>query len=176
VARLHPVKGHIYLLEAAALAARKIPGLRVMIVGTGPDRPGLEEAASRLGINRNIIFTGFRKDIPEVISSLNCLVLPSLSEGLSLTVMEGMAMKKPVIATAVGGTPEIITPGQDGLLVPPADVPALAEAIVRVVSDPEPARKMAEEARRTIEERFTAGLMAEKTAGLYRNLLCLKGH
>ncbi|MCL4441909.1 MAG: glycosyltransferase, partial [Firmicutes bacterium] len=98
VARLHPVKGHIYLLEALARSVKKFPGLMLLIVGTGPDRAMLEETAGSLGVDKNVIFTGFRKDIPEILAALDFLVLPSLSEGLSLTVIEGMAMKKPVLA------------------------------------------------------------------------------
>ncbi|MHB9094202.1 MAG: glycosyltransferase [Eubacteriales bacterium] len=170
VARLHPVKGHIYLLEAMARSVKKFPGLMLLIVGTGPDRATLEETAGSLGVDKNVIFTGFRKDIPEVLAALDFLVLPSLSEGLSLTVIEGMAMKKPVLATGVGGTPEIITPGLDGCLVPPADVAALAAGIEGLAQDRQKVAEMGAAARKTVETRFTAELMANKTARLYKDL------
>jgi len=170
IARLHPVKGHTYLLEATAEVVRKFPALVLMVIGTGPDRAKLEETAGKLGIAENVIFTGFRQDIPEIIAALDFLVLPSLSEGLSLTVMEGMAMKKPVLATRVGGTPEIITSGVDGLLVPPADALALAAGIERLLRDPRKASEIGTAARKTVETRFTAELMAQKTGQLYREI------
>lgn len=171
VARLHPVKGHCFLLEALARVKDKISQLTLVIVGNGPERASLESLVTRLGIANNVIFTGFRKDIPEVIAALDILVLPSLSEGLSLTIMEGMAMKKPVIATNVGGTPEIITSGSDGLLVPSADVEALARAIEELAHNPQVASRLGVEARKTIETGFTAGLMAERTSRLYKDIV-----
>lgn len=170
VARLHPVKGHSYLLEATAQAVKKIPGLTLLIVGDGPLRAGLETMTRSLGIEDKVIFTGFRSDIPEIIAALDFLVLPSLSEGLSLTVMEGMAMKKPVLATAVGGTPEIITSGVDGFLVPPGDVPALVQGIQDLAGNRDLADKLGAAARKTIEDRFTAGRMAGRTSELYKEI------
>ena len=171
VARLHPVKGHPCLFQAMAEVVRKLPNLLLMVVGAGPDKTKLQELADRLGIGKNVIFTGFRKDIPEIISALDFLVLPSVCEGLGLSIMEGMAMKKPVLATRVGGIPEIITSGIDGLLVPPADVPALAAGIQQLAADREAAAKLGEAARKTIETRFTAETMARETARLYREII-----
>lgn len=171
VARLHPVKGHTYLLDALAQAVKTTPNLLLLIVGTGPDRAMLKEKCRELALDRYVIFTGFRKDIPEILAALDFLVLPSLSEGLSLTIMEGMAMRKPVLTTAVGGTPEIITHRVDGYLVPPADASALAEGIRQMSGNLQEVLNMGLAARKTIEARFTASLMAEKTTGLYRDLL-----
>lgn len=170
IARLHPVKGHTYLLQAMAAAVEKLPRLKLLVVGTGADRPGLEAQARELGLQEKVVFTGFRSDIPRIIAASDFLVLPSLSEGLSLTVIEGMAMKKPVLATDAGGNPEIITPGVDGLLVPPANPNALAAGIEQLAGDRELASAMGEEARKTVEKRFTARMMAEKTAGIYRTV------
>ncbi|HWI55198.1 MAG TPA: glycosyltransferase [Desulfobacteria bacterium] len=171
VARLHPVKGHCFLLEALAKVITRIPEIILVIVGTGPERSGLESMVSGLGISKNVIFAGFRRDIPQVIAAVDFMVLPSLSEGLSLTIMEGMAMKKPVISTCVGGTPEIITTGLDGMLVPPADIPALARCIEELALNPEESSKLGIQARKTIENRFTAALMAAKTAKLYKDMV-----
>lgn len=171
VARLHPVKGHSLLLEAVADVARDYPHLILLIVGTGPDLIKLENMAKGLGIEKNVIFTGFRQDIPQIIASLDILVLPSFSEGLSLTVMEGMAMKKPVLATRVGGTPELITSGLNGLLVPPADSKALAEGIRYLIGNPNKAVEMGVAGRQTIESSFTADIMAAKTAEVYTELI-----
>lgn len=171
IARLHHVKGHACLLEALAQAVKKRPELLLLIVGTGPDRAMLAEKCRELQLENNVVFTGFRRDVPEILAALDFLVLPSLSEGLSLTIMEGMAMKKPVLATAVGGTPEIITHRVDGWLVPPADPQALAGGILELAGEPEKIRQMGQAARKTIEERFTADQMAAKTAAVYRKLL-----
>jgi glycosyltransferase involved in cell wall biosynthesis len=170
VARLHHVKGHLFLLQALARTVKDFPSLVLLIVGTGPDKPELETMTQKLGLEGNVIFTGFRKDIPDVISVLDFLVLPSLSEGLSLTIMEGMAMQKPVLATAVGGTPEIITSGIDGLLVASADTNALAEGMCHLLRDQKKVREMGLAARKIVEARFSAELMAEKTAAVYRDL------
>jgi len=171
VARLHPVKGHAYLLEAVAKVVRDFPGLKLMVVGTGPDLAKLEKLTISLGLGRNVIFTGFRKDIPEIIAALDVLVVPSLSEGLGLTVMEGMAMKKPVLAFQVGGIPELITSGFDGLLVPPRDVDALAAALKDLIRDKRLAAKLGEAARTTIVDKFSAKVMAAKTASVYMDLI-----
>ncbi len=171
IARFHPVKGHAYLLQALARVVRELPRLVLLVVGAGPGRAKLEEMAARLEVDRNVIFTGFRRDIPEIIAALDFLVLPSLSEGLSLTVMEGMAMQRPVLATEVGGTPEIITPGVDGLLVPPADIPALAAGVARLARDRRMAAEIGLAARRTVEQRFTAERMAAETGRLYEAVI-----
>lgn len=171
IARLHPVKGHKYLLKSVAELVKINQKVVLLLAGTGPCRKELEDIALNLGIKNNIIFAGFRKDIPEIISASDFLVLPSLSEGLSLTIVEGMAMKKAVIATAVGGTPEIITSGHDGLLVSPADESSLKEAIQRLIDNPDFADNLGIEARKTVESRFTAKIMADKTANLYIDIL-----
>ncbi len=171
VARLHPVKGHVFLLQAVKQALAAVPGLKLLIVGSGPDRQELEHYAGALGIADAVIFTGFRQDIPEVMHMLDLVVLSSLSEGLSITIIEAMAIGKPVLATRVGGTPEIITDGQDGLLVPPADAGALADKIIYILSHPDMAKKMGQAARLTVQEKFTAAGMARKTEALYAEML-----
>lgn len=171
IARLHPVKGHTYLFEAMSKAVKHFPKLKLLVVGTGPDRAKLEKTVKYLGIGGSVIFTGFRKDIPNILAAMDILVLSSLSEGLSLTVIEGMAMKKPVLATEVGGTPEIITSGVDGYLVPPADAAALERGIAWLAADRSRALEVGAAARKTVEAGFTARLMAEKTGQLYRDIL-----
>lgn len=170
VARLHPVKGHLYLFEAMARLTKNSPKIKLLVVGTGPERPHFEEMVAQLNIKSKVIFAGFQKNIPEIIAALDLLVLPSLSEGLGLAVMEGMAMGKAVLATKVGGIPEIITSGVDGLLVPPADFQALAEGIQQLLQSDQMMAQFGDAARRTIETRFSAGLMAEKTAKVYKDL------
>lgn len=171
VARLHPVKGHSCLIEALAAVVGQLPGLMLLIVGTGPDRDKLEKLVRNLNLDKNVIFTGFRKDIPQVLAALDFLVAPSVSEGLGLTVMEGMAMQKPVVAFGVGGIPEIITSGADGLLVPPQDAAALAAAIAELAGDRERVRLLGEAARKTVEQRFSAENMARATGLVYQELI-----
>lgn len=171
IARFHPVKGHAYLLEAMARIVKENPQVVLFLAGSGSLKNELENLAGVLGIAKNVIFAGFRKDIPEIAAASDFMILPSLSEGLSLTIVEGMAMKKTVISTQVGGTPEIITSGSDGILVPPADVDALREAIEQLLTHPEQRVKLGERARETVEKSFTAQMMADKTAALYQELL-----
>ncbi len=171
IARLHPVKGHKYLLEAFAEAGKKYSDLFLLIVGAGYERDRLEDRANKLGISERVIFTGFRRDITHVIAALDFLVLPSLSEGLGIVIMEAMSMKKPVIASRVGGIPEVITPGVDGLLVPPADVPALVSAIELLAGDRRMVSVLGEAARETAQTRFSAEIMGKKTAMIYKDIL-----
>ncbi|MBU7008216.1 glycosyltransferase [Phosphitispora fastidiosa] len=170
IARLHPVKGHDSLLEAMARVAPDFPDLALLVVGSGLERQRLEQAAEGLGIKDKVIFTGFRSDVPEVIAALDFLVLSSQSEGLGLIVMEAMAMQKPVLATRVGGIPEVVTSGQDGLLVPPGDSEALAQGIKTLVGNRELASQLAAAARLTIEAKFTAEKMGADTAALYQKM------
>ncbi len=170
IARLHPVKGHDSLLEAMARVAPDFPDLVLLVVGSGLERQRLEQAAEGLGIKDKVIFTGFRSDVPEVIAALNFLVLSSHSEGLGLIVMEAMAMQKPVLATRVGGIPEVVTSGRDGLLVPSGDPEALAQGIRTLAGDRELASQLAAAARQTIEAKFSAEKMGAETAALYQEM------
>lgn len=172
VARLHPVKGHRFLFQAVQRALAEVAGLKLLVVGSGPDRQELEGYARELGIEGSVIFTGFRKDIPEIMQDLDLVVLSSLSEGLSLTIIEAMAVGKPVLATAVGGTPEIISDGRDGFLAPPADAAALANKIVCLAQRRDTADKVGQAARATVREKFSAAGMARKTEQLYSKILC----
>ena len=131
----------------------------------------LERQARRLGIADRVRFTGFRLDVPALLAASTVSVLPSLSEGLSNTVLESMAAGIPVVTTSVGGTPEAVTDGETGLLVVPRDPPALARAIGRVLDDPDLARRLGENARDRIERQFSLERMARTTEDLYRALV-----
>jgi len=178
-ARLSGVKGLEYFLEAVALLAPRFPEARFLIVGDSaaedpegrPYRVGLEAQAARLGLTERVVFAGFRADIPELLSLVAVSVLPSLSEGLSNTILESMAAGVPVVATAVGGNPEMVQEGVTGLLVPPRDSSALAAAIERILRDPALARRLGSAGRQSVTERFSLESMAQKTATLYRSLL-----
>src|SRR5205823_9264493 len=128
-----PEKGHPTLLEAWPLVLQAVPDAYLLVVGEGAQRPALEEQARELRIAHRVVFTGRRDDVPAVTAALDVAVLPSYREAQGLTVLEAMALRRPVVASAVGGIPEMIEDGLTGLLVPPRDPDALATAIVRLL-------------------------------------------
>jgi glycosyltransferase involved in cell wall biosynthesis len=162
VARLAPQKDHATLLEAA----RHLPeGVRVVIVGDGELREELERRADGLPVE----LTGARDDVPELLASFDVFAFPSLFEGLCLAVIEAQAAGVPVVATPVGGIRETVLDGETGLLVPPRDPAALAAAIRRLLDDRDLARRLADEARRRVRERYSEQRMVELTLGLYES-------
>jgi glycosyltransferase involved in cell wall biosynthesis len=183
VSRLNRTKGLEHFLDAAALVSRDHPDLHVLIVGEGmttrdgkvaPDdayQSSLVERAKRLGLGQRIVFTGYRDDVPALLSQVSMSVLPSLTEGLSNVVLESMAAGVPVVATSVGGTPEVIEEGRTGLLVPPADPAALARAMTHLLNEPGLAAHMGRSGRRVIEEKFSMQQMVRNTEQLYSDLL-----
>jgi glycosyltransferase involved in cell wall biosynthesis len=183
LSRLDQLKGHEYFLEAAAEVARRVPDARFLVIGDRMTvragevvsehtyRAGLEEYARRLGLENRVAFTGFRLDVPELLSEIAVSVLPTLSEGLSNTILESMAAGVPVVATAVGGNPEAVEHGVTGLLVPPRDARELAGAIASLLENPDLARTLGEAARRRVAERFSLDLMVRQTERLYQMLL-----
>jgi len=159
VARLAPQKDHATLIEAARL----VPGARFAIVGDGELRADLERRAQGLPV----LFTGARDDVPDLLASFDVFAFPSLYEGLCVAVIEAQAAGVPVVATPVGGIRETVVDGETGLLVPPRDPRALAAAIRRLLDDRELARRLAGEARRRVNERFSEQRMVEETLRLY---------
>lgn len=183
VSRLSRAKGLEDLLEAISLLAVRHPNLRLVIVGESlttrqgkvvPDDEyltGLRERARQLGLGGRVIFTGYRSDIPSLLSQVTIAVQPSLSEGLSNTVLESMAAGAPLVATDVGGTSEVVTDGRTGLLVPPQDPPSLARAIGRLLDAPEIASQLGRAGRQFIEANLSMPRMVEATERLYVDLL-----
>ncbi len=135
VARLEPEKGHPTLLEAWPMVLRAVPDAYLLIVGEGSRRDALEAQARELQIAHRVVFTGRRDDVPAVTAALDVAVLPSYREAQGLSVLEAMALSRPVVASNVGGIPEMIDDGVSGLLVPPHDAEALADAIIRLLQD-----------------------------------------
>jgi len=170
VARLHPVKGHRFFLEAAREVLQQRPDVRFLVIGDGPLRPSLEELAAQLGIAGQVIFTGFVEDIPALMSELDLLVISSLWEGFGLTAVEAMALGVPVVSSEAGGLPEVVRHGETGLLVPPANVTALARGIIWMLDHPEAVAEMTKRASVAVLENFTAAVMARRTEELYRRL------
>ena len=171
VGRLFPIKNHHLFLEAAAVVAGKDPSARFVIVGDGTLRPALESYAEEMGIADRVIFTGWRRDLPNIYADLDVLAVTSNNEGTPVSAIEAMAAGCPVVATHVGGLPDLIQEGKTGYLVPPGDAPALATAWLRVLQQPEMARRMGETARRTARERFSAQRLVTDMEQLYLELL-----
>jgi glycosyltransferase involved in cell wall biosynthesis len=172
VSSLTPHKGHEHLIQAASLVLDKHPSTRFLIVGDGLLRKRLEDQAKDLNIHSTVIFTGERKDIPEILSLMDVFVLPSFSrEGLGLAIIEAMAAKKPVVATEIGGIPEAVNKGKTGFLVPPGDPAALATAIVELLQNPKKAKEMGEKGRARVMERFTKTKMLSEIQEVYQSLV-----
>jgi glycosyltransferase involved in cell wall biosynthesis len=171
VARLVAVKGHKYLLDAFKSVLRIFPEARLLIVGDGLLKKDLEKHSERIGIADRVIFTGLRYDIPRLLSVLDVATLPSLNEGLGIALLEAMLMKNPVVASNIGGMPEIVDDGVVGYLVPPRDSRALADKILKVIKDPEKARAMGEEGYKKIISNFSIENKIEELERLYVSLL-----
>lgn len=168
VGRLETQKGHVHLLEAWALVRRHVPTARLLVVGEGSLRGELQRRAGDLGVGESVVFAGFRADVAPILEAVDVLALPSLYEGMPLTAIEASAMARPVVATAVDGTPEVIRDGVTGRLVAPGDVQALADSIIALLHDPEAARRLGAAARAWVLDRFDLDTQVEATARVYR--------
>jgi len=169
LARLSPQKGIDTLVTAAGL----VPEAKFLVVGDGPERTALEAQAESLGISSRVSFLGHRRDVPALLASADVFALPSLFEGLPLSVLEAMAAAKPVVASRIGGTDEAVVDGVTGILVPPSDPAALAQAIRTVLADPQLAARMGGAGRARVHEAFTAQAMARGVEAVYDELLAL---
>lgn len=162
-ARLDEQKGHAVLLRAAV----EVPGARFVLAGEGPLRADLEAQARELGVADRVRFLGRREDVPELLAACDVFALPSLYEGSSLAVLEAMAARRPVLSSAIGGTDELIADGEDGLLVPPDDVTALAAALRRLLGDGQLRAALARRARERAEAEFSREAMSRRVEGIY---------
>ena len=179
VSRLTRLKGLEHFLEAAAMLKPTYPDARMLIVGeTAPGQGDylteLTRLAGRLGVADRVVFTGLRSDVPALLGSAAVAVMPSLNEALSNVLLESMASGAPVVATRVGGTPEALTDGVNGLLVEPGDSTALARAIARLLDDRGLAARLGRAAHDRIADRFSVERMVRSTEQLYTNLLARK--
>ena len=145
--------------------------MKVLVVGDGNIRPDLMAQTRDLGISQNVAFLGHRDDMDELLKALDIFVLPSLSEGIPLALLEAMAASRAAVSSRVGGIPEIVEDGIEGFLVEPMDVTSLAERCRRLVESPDVARKMGEQARKRVEREFSATAMADRVALVYKELL-----
>jgi len=171
VSALYPRKGLRYLIEAALHIFPRYPNTRFLIIGDGPLRNTLEEQIASLGLQDKILLMGHRRDVVQLLSILDVFVLSSLSEGVPIAILEAMASGKPVVATYVGGVPEIVQEGITGLLVPPKDAEALANAIAVFIQRPELGTMMGGAGQKRVIEKFSAATMAMEYEKVYRKLL-----
>jgi glycosyltransferase involved in cell wall biosynthesis len=171
VGSLYTVKGHRYLLDAMPEIVRAWPQAMLLVIGRGELEPVLKEQVKRLGIHGNVKFLGMRQDIPRLLSVVDIIILPSLSEGLSLALLEAMAFGKPVVATRVGGNPELIDHGRTGVLVQPGDARDLAANLVRLLSDRGMMQEFGRQGAERVRKCFSLDYMADRYRDLYERLL-----
>ena len=167
MARLFPVKNHAAFLRAAALINKVMPDTRFALVGDGPLRSYLEEFSLGLGLNSKVVFFGQQRDVGTYLSAFDIAVLTSESEGCSNSLLEAMALGKPVVATDVGGNREVVHHGETGLLVPARSAEALAEAVISLLRDSEAATAMGRKARERVATQFSIERMVNEYQSLY---------
>ncbi|MCX5829587.1 MAG: glycosyltransferase family 4 protein [Deltaproteobacteria bacterium] len=163
--RLTSIKGQRYLLEAEALISPRKPDIFFVFLGDGELAPELSQMVSSLGI-KNVMFLGWRQDVPGVMSTFDIFVLPSLNEGMGKVLVEAMALGKPIVASDVGGIPDLVTHNQNGLLVPPADVEGLAHSINVLLHDPIKRKEMGDRGK-VVAADYSAEAMVQKIDRLY---------
>lgn len=171
VSKLWPGKGHDVLLEALPAVRAAVPGAVLLVVGEGELRPALERRARELGVADAVVFAGFLHDVRPACAAMDLSVLPSLFEGMGRVLLEAMAMGLPVVASDVGGIPDVVVHGGTGLLVPPGDRLALTNAICDILMDKDRAARMGAAGRSRVDHRFGARAMAESIERVYRDLL-----
>jgi glycosyltransferase involved in cell wall biosynthesis len=172
VGRLCDVKGQRELIQALA----HVPEATAVLVGADLEQGGayqrqLEQTAEAVGVRDRVVFAGRRNDVGDVLAELDVFALPSWTEGLPLVVLEAMARRRPVVATKVGGTPEVVVDGETGLLVPPRDPEALAAALRRLLEDAELRRRLGDAGYARVRDRFSAEAMTRRVLELYDEVL-----
>ena len=171
VGRIVPAKGLEYLLNALPYLKEEFKSIKLLIVGEGSLVEKLKERAKKNNIFDNILFIGRRRDIPEILASINIFVMPSIAEGLPNALLEAMAMGKPIVTTEVGGIPEIVKNGFNGLLVPPRDTLSLSKAIKELISNDQLAAKLGQAASNLVHNNLSIKAIAQKWQSLYLSIL-----
>jgi glycosyltransferase involved in cell wall biosynthesis len=171
VARLDLQKGFECLLRAARELCGAFPALKVVIVGEGPDRIAIESMIQRFELQSNVILAGQHSDMPSIYAAMDIFVLPSLNEGLPMTILEAMAASKPVIATRVGAIPKVIQDGETGLLVDPADSDGLRNALARLLADSDLCCRIGSAGHDWVSRNYTSEAMALKYRQMYADVL-----
>lgn len=171
VARLDPIKDHPTAVKAMKLLGNRQPGAKLFFVGGGPERATIEAAIAREGVGDRVTLLGERHDVPRLLAAADAFVLSSVSEGIPLTVLEAMAARTPVVATRVGGLPEVIVEGESGFLVSASDPAAMAQAFERLIVDPSLRARVAEEGRQRVERLFDEDAMMRRYDEIHREML-----
>ena len=174
VAALEDHKGHRFLLEAARILKDRAPKIKFVIVGKGSLEMDLDQQARDLGVTDLVFFLGFREDVPRILASLDLFVLSSHLEGLGTSILDAMASRLPIVATQVGGIPEVVLNEETGLLVAPKNPEALARAILRIHQDPVLARRLGDKGYEIVHEKFSAEAMARRIINIYERIAARK--
>jgi glycosyltransferase involved in cell wall biosynthesis len=174
VARLTGLKGHDLLINVFARIVSKMPGAVLLIVGDGGGRPALRSQIQKLGLERQVLLMGARNDVPAILAAMDVFCLPSESEGMPMTVLEAMAAGLPVVASNVGGIPEIVQEGRTGLMVPPGASEELEAALLCLANAPTLAREMGREGRERLVRKFSLKQAIDSYEGLYKQVVCSK--
>lgn len=171
VAIFRTKKGHHILLEAVPHILKEIPDTIFVLAGNGPTLDKIKSMVKEMDLEKHMLFPGLRPDVPDILKSIDIFVLPTLQEALGTSILEAMAMEKPVISSRVDGVPEIVKDGITGLLVQPDNPDTLAKAIITLLRDKNRARKMGVEGRKFAEQYFTVDNMVRGMHDLYMSLL-----
>lgn len=174
VGRLSPEKGHSVLIQAAAIIRNRFPSCRFLIVGDGPLKDRLQNLAYDLGLEKEIEFIGYRPDVQPYLKSMDVFALPSYTEAMPLSLLEAMALGLPIVASKVGGIPEVIKDGYNGFLVEPGNEKDLADKIIRFLESPHVRKAMGQAGRETVESRFNVEIMTRKITELYWGVLAAR--
>jgi glycosyltransferase involved in cell wall biosynthesis len=164
------LKGHQYLLEATGEILRAVPEAKLLLAGEGPQEKNIRNQIEELGIGRAIFLAGFRDDIPKILNTIDVFVFPSLQEALGTAILEALAMRKAVVASRVGGIPEIVEEGKTGFLVDPGKPAAIAEKVILLLKNPGLRRELGDRGRRFVEAQYDNRLMIRRLEALYREL------
>jgi glycosyltransferase involved in cell wall biosynthesis len=175
VSKLWEGKGHITLIEAFRALKQRINNAKLVIVGEGDLYEELLRVVDQNGLSDSVLFTGFQADVSEILSTFDVAVLPSFFEGMGRVLLEAMAMEKPVVASNVGGIPDLVEHQSNGLLVKPGNAAELTDALERILSDRVLSSKMGKEGRKRIQEQFSSNTMVQSIDRVYRQLLTGKG-
>ena len=171
VARLEVEKGHKYVIEAMSLIKKEKYDVKLIIVGDGSKRVELQELANRLKIGDRVTFVGYMKNVKDIVEESDVVILPSIKEALAIALLEGMAAGKPCIASYVGGIPEVVENGVNGILVEPKNPEAIKEAVIKLYENPELRRSMGEQSIRIVKEKFDSTILIKQVEEVYIELL-----
>jgi glycosyltransferase involved in cell wall biosynthesis len=167
---LRPEKGMEVLIEAVRLLKKTFPALECLIIGDGTEKSALSARVRELGLEYCVHMVGFRQDIPALLTLLDVVVIPSFEEGIPQSLTQALAMERPVVASAVGGIPEVVKDGVTGLLVPPRNPAILSEKIAFLLRNPSSGARMGQIGRQVIQERYSMESMLTRTEHMYRRL------